>query len=57
MRYKEYEQDQIEAILYYQYRIDKAWAELLKRHSIKGLVQKLAKVREEHNESRDDLMR
>ena len=51
MRYTTYEQDQIEAILYYQYRIDKAWEELLKRHSIKGLVQKLAKVRESREQS------
>jgi hypothetical protein len=47
MKYTESDKDQIEAILYYQYRIDKAIQELLSRHTVKGVVQKLAKVREE----------
>ena len=51
MRYDTYEQDQLEAILYYQYRIDKAWEALSVNHSKKGLVQKLNKVREERNEN------
>jgi hypothetical protein len=47
MRYTEYEKDLIESILYYQYRIDKAWNELVQRHSKRSVAQKLAKVREE----------
>lgn len=47
MKYTEYEQDQIEAILYYQYRIDKAYQELLKRHDKRSIWHRLAKVREE----------
>jgi hypothetical protein len=53
MKYTTYEQDQIEAILYYQWRIDKAYQELMKRHSKKAVVDKLNKVREGRiNESR-----
>jgi hypothetical protein len=47
MRYTETEKDLIESILYYQWRIDKAWNELLQRHSKRSVTQKLAKVREE----------
>jgi hypothetical protein len=46
MKYTTYEQDQIEAILYYQWRIDKAYKELMKRHSKRSIVDKLNKVRE-----------
>lgn len=49
MKYTEYEKDQIEAILYYQYRIDKAKAEIMDRHSKRSVTQKLEKVREERN--------
>jgi hypothetical protein len=53
MKYTTYEQDQIEAILYYQWRIDKAYKELMKRHSKRSIVDKLNKVREGRiNESR-----
>jgi hypothetical protein len=45
-KYTTYEQDQIEAILYYQWRIDKAYQELMKRHSKRAVVGKLNKVRE-----------
>ena len=51
-KYTESETDQIEAMLYYQYKIDKAMQELIKRHTAKGIVQKLEKVREEHNANR-----
>ncbi len=47
MRYTESEADLIESILYYQYRIDKAKDELLKRHSKRSVIQKIEKVREE----------
>ena len=46
MKYTTYEQDQIEAILYYQYRIDKAYQELAKRHTKRAIADKLNKVRE-----------
>jgi hypothetical protein len=45
-KYTTYEQDQLEAILYYQWRIDKAYKELMKRHSKRSIVDKLNKVRE-----------
>jgi hypothetical protein len=45
-KYTTYEQDQIEAILYFQWRIDKAYQELAKRHSKRSVVDKLNKVRE-----------
>jgi hypothetical protein len=44
-KYTTYEQDQIEAILYFEYRIDKAYQEL-KRHSKRAIVDKVNKVRE-----------
>jgi hypothetical protein len=46
VKYTTYEQDQIEAILYFQWRIDKAYQELTKRHSKRAIVDKLNKVRE-----------
>jgi hypothetical protein len=45
-KYTTYEQDQIEAILYYQYRIDKAYRELLENHSKRSIWQKLQNIRE-----------
>jgi hypothetical protein len=46
MKYTELDKDQIEAILYYQYRIDKAMNELLKNHSKRSIWQKLQNIRE-----------
>ena len=45
-KYTTYETDLLEAILYYQYRINKAYQELVKRHSKRSVVDKLNKVRE-----------
>jgi hypothetical protein len=45
-KYTTYEQNQIEAILYFQWRIDKAYQELMKRHKKRAVVDKLNKVRE-----------
>jgi hypothetical protein len=49
MKYIESDKDTIEAILYYQYRIDKALDKLLKNHSKRSIWQKIWKVREERN--------
>jgi len=46
MRYTSKEKDLIEAILYFEYRIEKARAELLKRHTKRAIVDKLNKIRE-----------
>jgi hypothetical protein len=46
MKYTESDKDAIEAILYYQYRIDAAMKELLKNHSKRSVWQKLQSVRE-----------
>jgi hypothetical protein len=46
MKYTESDKDQIEAILYYQYRIDKAVKELLPRHTVKAVRAKLKYMRE-----------
>ena len=46
MKYTESDKDAIEAILYYQYRIDKAYRELLKNHSKRSIWQKLQNIRE-----------
>ena len=46
MKYTESDKDAIEAILYYQYRIDKAMNELLKNHSKRSIWQKLQNIRE-----------
>jgi uncharacterized protein YajQ (UPF0234 family) len=48
-KYTESETDAIEAILYYQYRIEKALDILLKNHSKRSIWQKIWKVREERN--------
>jgi hypothetical protein len=45
-KYTTYEQDQIEVILYFQWRIDKAYQELMKRHKKRDIAYKLVKVRE-----------
>ena len=37
MKYTESDKDAIEAILYYQYRIDKATKELLQRHTVRAV--------------------
>jgi hypothetical protein len=47
MKYTESDKDAIEAILYYQYRIDKAIEELLENHSKRSIWQKLQKIRAE----------
>lgn len=46
MRYTSKEKDLIEAILYFEYRMDKARRELLKRHTKRGVANKLNKIRE-----------
>jgi hypothetical protein len=46
MKYTESDKDQIEAILYYQYRTDKAMQELLQRHTLKAVRAKLKYMRE-----------
>jgi hypothetical protein len=46
MKYIESDKDAIEAILYYQYRIDKAMKELLPRHTVKAVRAKLKYMRE-----------
>ena len=46
MKYTESDKDAIEAILYYQYRIDKAYRELLENHSKRSVWQKLQSIRE-----------
>ena len=46
MKYIESDKDAIEAILYYQYRIDKAMQELLQRHTVKAIRAKLKYMRE-----------
>jgi hypothetical protein len=47
MKYIESDKDAIEAILYYQYRIDKALDILLKSHSKRSIWQKIWKTRAE----------
>jgi hypothetical protein len=46
MKYTESDKEAIEAILYYQYRTDKAMQELLQRHTIKAVRAKLKYMRE-----------
>ena len=46
MKYTESDKDAIEAILYYQYRIDKAMKELLQRHTLRAVREKLKYMRE-----------
>ena len=46
MRYTSKEKDLIEAILYFEYRIEEARAELLKRHTKRAITDKLNKIRE-----------
>ena len=46
MKYTESDKDQIEAILYYQYRIDKAMQELLEQHTARAVREKLKYMRE-----------
>jgi hypothetical protein len=46
MKYTESDKEAIEAILYYQYRIDKAMQELLQRHTLKAIREKLKYMRE-----------
>jgi ribosomal protein L19 len=46
MKYTESDKEAIEAILYYQYRIDKAMKELLQRHTVKAVRAKLKYMRE-----------
>jgi hypothetical protein len=46
MKYIESDKEAIEAILYYQYRIDKAYQELLQRHTAKAVRAKLKYIRE-----------
>jgi hypothetical protein len=50
MRYTESESDLIEAILYFEYRIEKAMEELLKKHTKLAIADKLNKVREERRD-------
>jgi hypothetical protein len=46
MKYIESDKDALEAILYYQYRIDKAIQELLQRHTVQAVRAKLKYMRE-----------
>ena len=46
MKYIESDKEAIEAILYYQYRIDKATKELLQRHTLRAVREKLKYMRE-----------
>ena len=46
MRYTSREKDLIEAILYFEYRMEKARTELLKRHTKRAITDKLNKIRE-----------
>jgi hypothetical protein len=46
MKYTESDKEAIEAILYYQYRADKAMKELLRRHTLKAVRAKLKYMRE-----------
>lgn len=50
MRYTDAEKDLIEAILYFEYRMDKARTELLERHTKRAVTNKLKKRREEREE-------
>ncbi len=46
MKYIESDKEAIEAILYYQYRIDKAMQELLEQHTARAVRAKLKYIRE-----------
>jgi hypothetical protein len=48
--FTEEEENLIESILYYQYRIDKAWQELFKTRDKRSIWNKLGKVRDKRNE-------
>ena len=49
MRYTEREKDLLEAILYFEYRMNKAKDELLEQHTKRGIINKLNKMRECRN--------